>query len=95
MDMKNPPHPGELIGETLHELDISITAAAKVLDVSRQHLYNIVKGQAAITPTMALKLEAALGSTAETWMGMQINYELAELAQMRKRIPSIKRLVHA
>jgi addiction module HigA family antidote len=92
MHMKNPPHPGELIKATLKELDISIPAAADVLGVSRQHLNNIVKGSAAITPTMALKLEAALGSTAETWMGMQVNYELAELAQMRKHIPSVKRL---
>jgi addiction module HigA family antidote len=95
MDMKNPPHPGKLIDANLKELDISIAAAAEVLAVSRQHLNNIVKGRAAITPEMALKLEMALGGTAETWMGMQVNYELAELAQMRKHIPSVKRLVHA
>jgi addiction module HigA family antidote len=95
MHMKNPPHPGELIDASLKELDVSIAKAAGVLNVSRQHLNNIVKGRAAITPEMALKLEAALGSTAETWMAIQVNYELAELADLRKHIPSIKRLVDA
>jgi antitoxin HigA-1 len=93
--MKNPPHPGELIAATLKELDISVAVAAKALDVSKQHLHSIINGSAAVTPTMALKLEMALGSTAETWMAMQVNYELAELADLRKHIPSVKRLVHA
>ena len=95
MHMKNPPHPGELIDASLKELDVSIAKAADVLHVSRQHLNSIVKGRAAITPEMALKLEMALGSTAETWMAMQVNYELAELSQMRKHVPSVKRLVPA
>jgi len=92
MDMKNPPHPGELIDANLKELEVSIARAADVLNVSRQHMHNLVKGQSAITPAMALKLELALGGTAETWMRMQVNYELAEL---RKHVPSVRRLVDA
>ena len=38
LPMKNPAHPGELIGETLDELDVSVTAAAKVLGITRQTL---------------------------------------------------------
>ena len=34
MDMKNPPHPGELIGDTLDELDVSVTAAAEGLGIT-------------------------------------------------------------
>jgi antitoxin HigA-1 len=92
MEMKNPPHPGELIGDSLHELDISVAIAAEELGVSRQHLNNLINGRSSVTPEMALKLEQAIGSTAETWMGMQINYDLAEA---RKHAPSVKRLVHA
>jgi antitoxin HigA-1 len=92
MKMKNPPHPGELIDANLKELEISIATAADILAVSRQHLNSLVKGRSAITPEMALKLEIALGSTAETWMRMQSNYDLAEV---RKHAPSVKRLVHA
>ena len=38
MEMKNPPHPGELIGDTLDELDVSIVAAAKGLEIGRAHV---------------------------------------------------------
>ena len=38
MAMKNPPHPGELIGDVLAELGISISAAAKSLGVTRQQI---------------------------------------------------------
>jgi plasmid maintenance system antidote protein VapI len=72
MEMKNPPHPGELIGDNLTELGVSISAAAKALG---------------ITPEMAVKLEKAIGSTADTWLRMQMNYDLA---QVRKREASIK-----
>lgn len=92
MEMKNPPHPGELIGDTLDELDISIAMAAEALGVSRQHLHNLVAARTGISPEMALKLEIAIGSTAETWMRMQVNYDLA---QARKHTPSVKRLEHA
>lgn len=92
MKMHNPPHPGELIGDNLDELGISIAMAAEGLNVSRQHLNNLVKGRSAITPEMALKLEMAIGSTADTWMRMQVNYDLA---QARRHAPSIGRLMHA
>jgi addiction module HigA family antidote len=36
---------------------------------------------------MAVKLEKAIGSTADTWLRMQMNYDLA---QVRKREASIK-----
>jgi addiction module HigA family antidote len=87
MDMKNPPHPGELIGDNLTELDVSIVAAAKALGITRQQLHNLIAGRSAISPEMAVKLEKAIGSTAETWLRMQMSYDLA---QVRKRGGSIK-----
>jgi addiction module HigA family antidote len=85
--MKNPAHPGELIAENLAELGVSVTEAARGLGVTRQQLHNIIAGRSSITPEMAYKLELALGSTADTWLRMQMNYDLA---QIRARSASIK-----
>jgi addiction module HigA family antidote len=85
--MKNPAHPGELIGKNLAELGVSVTEAARGLGVTRQQLHNIIAGRSAVTPEMAYKLERALGSTADTWLRMQMNYDLARI---RARATSIK-----
>jgi addiction module HigA family antidote len=79
MDMKNPPHPGELVGDNLEALGVSVTDAAKALGISRQQRYNVIAGRYGITPEMAMRLEKALGSTADTWLGMQMNYDLAQI----------------
>jgi addiction module HigA family antidote len=92
MEMKNPPHPGELIGDTLDELHVSIVAAAKGLGITRQQLHNVIAGRSGVTPEMAVKLEKAIGSTADTWLRMQMNYDLA---QVRKRKINVKRLAPA
>jgi antitoxin HigA-1 len=92
--MKNPPHPGEMIGDSLAEVGVSIAAAAQGLGVSRQQLHNLIAGRSGITPEMAIRLEKALGSTADAWLRMQANYDLA---QIRKSGTAIKvaRLVPA
>jgi len=87
MQMKNPLHPGELIGDNLDELGVSISDAAKGLGITRQQLHNIIAGRSAVTPEMAVRLEKALGSTADTWLRMQMNYDLA---QIRARAASFK-----
>jgi addiction module HigA family antidote len=92
MEMKNPPHPGGLIGDTLDELKTSVTEAARGLGITRQQLHNVIAGRSGIKPEMAVKLEKAIGSTADTWLRMQMNYDLA---QVRKRVIKVKRLVPA
>jgi antitoxin HigA-1 len=87
MTMKNPPHPGQMIGDSLKEIGVSISAAAKGLGVTRQQLHNLIAGRCAIMPEMAFRLEKALGSTADAWLRMQANYDLA---QVRTRARSIK-----
>jgi len=87
VEMKNPPHPGKLIGDCLEELGMSISEAAKGLGITRQQLHNIIAGRSAITPEMALRLEKALGSTADMWLRMQMNFDLARI---RARASSIK-----
>ena len=79
MPMKNPPHPGEMIGDTLEEIGVSVSAAAKGMGVTRQQLHNVIAGRSAISPEMALRLEQALGSSADAWLRMQVNYDLAQI----------------
>lgn len=75
MRMYNPPHPGLILREYLD--GITISDAAKHLSVTRAALSRVINGKASISPTMALKLEKALGSTsAETWLIMQAKYDL-------------------
>ena len=58
---------------------MSVTDAAKALGISRQQLHNVIAGCYGISPEMAVRLEKALGSTADTWLGMQMNYDLAQI----------------
>jgi antitoxin HigA-1 len=87
VEMKNPPHPGEMIGDSLEELGVSISEAAKSLGITRQQLHNLIAGRSAITTEMAVRLEKALGGTAEAWVRMQMNHDLV---QIRKRASSIR-----
>jgi antitoxin HigA-1 len=63
----------------LEALGVSVTDGAKALGISRQQLHNVIAGRYGITPEMAMRLEKALGSTADTWLGMQMNYDLAQI----------------
>jgi addiction module HigA family antidote len=78
MSIKNPVHPGRIVRhDCLEPLGLSVTAGAKILGVSRQALNNIVNGKSGISPEMAIRLTKAFGSTAETWLRMQLAYDLA------------------
>jgi len=76
--MKNPPHPGLTVKhDCLEQLGLSIAQGAKVLGVTRQALNNIVIGKSGISPEV--RLAKAFGSSPETWLGMQADYDLAQL----------------
>jgi len=92
--MKNPSHPGSLIKSDIDELGLSVVEAAKALGISRQQLHSVIAGRASVTPEMAIRLEKALGSTADTWLRMQMNYDLAQ-ARGRASEIKVKRLVQA
>jgi addiction module HigA family antidote len=92
MQMKNPPHPGRIVKDAIEELNLSIVGAAAGLGITRQQLHKVISGRSAVTPEMAVRLEKALGSTADTWLRMQMNYDLAQIRQ-RADI-KVKRLAH-
>jgi len=88
MPMKNPVHPGKIVRhDCLEALGLSVTEGAKVLHVTRQALNNLVNGKAGVSPEMALRLSKAFGSTPETWLQIQLAYDLA---QARKRESEIR-----
>ena len=87
MPMKNPAHPGRIVKHAcLEALGLSVTEGAKVLGVSRQALNNMVSGRAGITPEMAIRLSKAFGSTPETWLQMQLAYDLSEARKNQNKI---------
>ncbi len=87
MSMKDPVHPGRVVRhDCLEPLGLSVTEGAKVLGVTRQALNNIVNGKSGISPEMAIRLTKAIGSTAETWLGMQLAYDLAAVRKHESKI---------
>jgi addiction module HigA family antidote len=77
MKMHNPPHPGEILRELcLEPLGLSVTRTAEALGVSRKTLSAILNGRAGISPEMAIRLSKAFGTTAESWLNQQVQYDL-------------------
>jgi antitoxin HigA-1 len=82
MRMKTPPHPGRIIRqECLEPLNLTVTAAAKHLRITRQALNNLLNERAGVSPEMAIRLSKAFGSTPEVWLGLQLDYDLAHAAR--------------
>jgi addiction module HigA family antidote len=85
--MKNPAHPGRVVRSAcLDPAGLSVTDAAKMLGVTRQALNNVVNGKSGISPEMAIRLTKSFGSTPETWLRMQLAYDLAEARKHEHRI---------
>ena len=79
--MYDPPHPGSILREdVLSALGLTVTEAAKQLGCSRAALSRVLNERAAISPVMALRIEAWLGTErggrAEIWAGMQLDYDM-------------------
>ena len=85
-----PPHPGEILQDTVLSSGISVTEFAGKLGVSRVALSRVVNGRAAVSADMALRLAAALGGSAESWLRMQAAYDLWHAS--RKRRPKVEPL---
>lgn len=76
---RKPTHPGAMLRlDYLEPLDMSVTALAERLGVSRKHLSGIVNERAGVTPDMALRLSRALGTTPGLWLNLQQAFDLWE-----------------
>ena len=87
MAMKNPAHPGAIVREDCQKpLGLSVTEGARRLGVGRQTLSNLVNEKAAVSIEMAYRLSKAFGSTPETWLGMQLAFDLAQSRHLERTI---------
>ncbi len=87
MKMHNPPHPGEVLLELcLKPLGLTITQTAAALGVSRKTLSGILNARAGISPEMAVRLSLAFGTTAESWLNQQVQYDLWHAERNRKKL---------
>jgi antitoxin HigA-1 len=92
MALKNPPHPGLTVRhDCLEPLGLTVTSAAKALGITRQALNNLINGKSGVSPEMAVRLAKAFGSSAETWLGIQLDYDLAQVRR-RKTAISVRRV---
>ncbi|MDR1848903.1 MAG: HigA family addiction module antidote protein [Zoogloeaceae bacterium] len=79
MTLKNPTHPGEVLREdVILALGLTVTEAAERLGMSRTALSRVLNCRAAVSIDLALRLEQAGVSTADTWLTLQLNYDLAQ-----------------
>ena len=89
MAMHDPPHPGGIVRrQCLQPLGLSVTQAAVGLGVSRQMLSDLVNERTGISTEMAIRLSKAFGSTPETWLGMQMAYDLWQARERAEQIES-------
>ena len=100
--MFNPPQPGlTLRDDTLPALNLQVGLAAAQLGVDRTTLSKVANGRAAISPSMALRMERwrgrDRGGAAEVWMAQQAACDLLQArvaAKANKALAGIKALKH-
>ena len=95
MLMKSPPHPGRIVRqECIEPLNLTVTAAAAGLGVTRKALSELLNGNSGISPEMAIRLSKAFGSTPQMWLGLQMDYDLAQIQKSADKL-RVRRLTPA
>ncbi|HEX2256853.1 MAG TPA: HigA family addiction module antitoxin [Afifellaceae bacterium] len=75
-------HPGVMLArEVLPHVDLPRAEVSRRLGISRALFYRILSGKAAVTPAVALRLGRLFGTSAEMWLGLQRDYDLAVEAE--------------
>ena len=85
--MYNPPHPGEVLRDGVFTgTGITVSAFARRIGVTRVTLSNVLNGRNGISSGMAVRLAAALGGSAESWLHVQAQYDLAASEKALKKV---------
>lgn len=91
-----PVHPGRIIREDiLPSIGLSVSSAAKSLDVSRQMLHDILAERKPLSAVMCLKLARLFGGSPELWMRLQASYDIKKAQrdkEIMKRVSRIRRV---
>ena len=78
MRMHKPPHPGDFVRtEIVEPLGLTVTAAAKLLSVTRPALSKLLNARSSLSPEMALRIEKAFGPKMDTLLRMQTSYDIS------------------
>jgi addiction module HigA family antidote len=86
MRMHNPPHPGRMLKEGLEAMNMSVTAFAKHIGVSRVALSRVVNQQAGFTPEMSIRVAQAFGQpTEDLWFKMQNKHDFWQVSQKKRK----------
>lgn len=93
MAMHNPPHPGAVLETVLDETPITISEAARKLNLSRGFLSAVVNGRKPVRADLAVRLQRAGLSTARFWLSMQAAYDQWEAEQVAH--PEVERIAAA
>ncbi|MEQ4672442.1 HigA family addiction module antitoxin [Providencia manganoxydans] len=72
-------HPGEIIARDLADMGISGRRFALNIGVTPATVSRFLAGKTALTPALAIRISAALGSTPEFWLRLQSAYDLRQL----------------
>ena len=82
-----PSHPGDFVRtEVIEELGLNVTRAAEILGVRQATLSDLLDGNAALSPEMALRIEKAFDVSMDMLLRMQAWYDAV---QMRARAHEI------
>src|SRR5262252_8020385 len=82
-----PPHPGVFIREEIFDpLGLNVSQAARVLDVRRATLSDLINGSASLSAEMALRIEKAFGVKMETLLNMQAWHDAYTMRQRESEI---------
>lgn len=72
-----PVHRGAILREDiLKQMNLTITQAAKGVEVNRKQLSQVVNETVSVSAEMAVRLEQAFGVNAEFWLDMQNKYDV-------------------
>ena len=76
-------HPGEVLRDRfMKPIGLSINKLARDLDVPPNRIHGIIHGKRSVTADTALRLAAYFDVSAESWLGLQLDYDL-RLARRR------------
>lgn len=79
MGIFKTPHPGEMIARDLADMGISARQFALNIGVTPATISRFLSGKTALTPSLAIRISAAMGSTPEFFMQLHTAHDLAQL----------------
>ena len=84
---RRPTHPGEVLREdVIIPLDLTVTEAAKRLNISRKTLSLLLNCRASMSPGMAVRIGKATNTSAESWLYMQMKCDLWHALQSEPEV---------